>query len=68
MYNNVTDMYLAKVKGEKEQQVQSRKRVKNARAKLKGTFEASESYGDTSSMLLDHSMFEDKINESTSNK
>jgi hypothetical protein len=56
MYNNVTDMYLAKVKGEKEQQVQSRKRVKNARAKLKGTFEASESYGDTSSMLLDHSM------------
>jgi hypothetical protein len=69
-YNDITDIYLAKVKGEKRTTKELRLQTsKNARAKLKGiVFEASESYGDTSSMLLDHSMIEDRINESTSNK
>lgn len=69
-YNDITDMYLAKVKGEKRTTSELKSQTsKNARAKLKGiVFEASESYGDTSSMLLDHSMIEDRINESTSNK
>jgi CRISPR/Cas system-associated protein endoribonuclease Cas2 len=69
-YNDITDMFVAKSKGEKRTTNELRSQTsKNARAKLKGiVFEASESYGDTSSMLLDHSMIEDRINESTSNK
>lgn len=41
----------------------------NARAKLKGiTLETAESYGDTSSLLLNHSAVEDYFNNSTANK
>jgi len=41
----------------------------NARAKLRGiTLEAAESYGDTSSLLLNHSAVEDYFNNATTNK
>jgi len=41
----------------------------NARAKLRGiTLEAAESYGDTSSLLLNHSAVEDYFNNATTNR
>ncbi len=69
-YNNLTDMFVNKLKKEETTNKElSKQSSENARAKLKGiVFEASESYGDTSSMLLSHSKIEDYFNESTSNK
>ena len=68
--NNLTDTFVNKVKGtettNKKLSSQSRR---NARSKLKGIItDASESYGDTSSLLLNNSMLEDYLNEKSRNK
>lgn len=68
--NRMIDAMANIKKGEKTSNKALRNQSKtNARAKLKGiTLEASESYGDTSSLLLNHSAVEDYFNNSTTNK
>ena len=68
--NNMMDAIANGLKGTKTSNKAIRKQSKiNARAKLKGiTFEAAESYGDTSSLLLNHSAVEDYFNNATTNK
>lgn len=68
--NNMMDAMVNGLKGTKTSNKAITKQSKiNARAKLKGiTFDAAESYGDTSSLLLNHSAVEDYFNNATTNK
>jgi hypothetical protein len=68
--NNLTDTFVNKVKGtETTNKKLSSQSQRNAQSKLKGIItDASESYGDTSSLLLNHSMLEDYLNEKSRNK
>jgi len=68
--NNMMDAIATGVTGKKTTNKALKKQSsENARAKLKGiSIEASESYGDTSSLLLNHSAIEDYFNNATTNK
>ncbi len=68
--NDMMDAIANGIYGKKTSNKALRKQSKiNAKAKLEGiTFEASESYGDTSSLLLNHSAVEDYFNNATTNK
>lgn len=68
--NNMMDAIANGISGKKTSNKAIRTQSKiNARAKLKGiTLETAESYGDTSSLLLNHSAVEDYFNNSTTNK
>jgi hypothetical protein len=68
--NRMMDAMANGINGEKTSNKALKNQSKiNARAKVKGiTFEAAESYGDTSSLLLNHSAVEDYFNKATDSK
>jgi len=68
--NNMMDAIANGISGKKTSNKAIREQSKiTARAKLRGiTLETAESYGDTSSLLLNHSAVEDYFNNATTNK